>query len=232
MYNDWHHSLHCFCPFKYHGFCSCPFLKNLKNPTQMLNCKDNPTQKQALLRPLTPSTAKFGNSDPGPLGCSAEARARMLPSTCTPTMTKAICSLVSVCVSIIPNPTPWMASRTPSQSHSVRQTNAPLNGDPAQGSQHPMLEVLQRICPHRGAPGPTADMGSIHECRLDRPPKRASIKAHTLMKKTSTSIATTQDGACWPDQRYLQLWLTGRARKKFWIDNMTKNHWVMSDHSV
>ena len=193
MYNDWRHSLRGFRPFKYHGFCSCSFLKNLKNPTQMLNRKENTTQKQALLRPLTPSTAKFGNSDPGPLDCSAEARARtlaMLPSSCAPTMTKGICSLVSVCISIILNPTPWMGSRTPSQSHSVRPTNTPLSGDPAQRSQHPTLDVLQRICPYRGAPRPTASMRSIYECRLDRPPKRASIKAHTAKKKTSTNIAT------------------------------------------
>lgn len=138
----------------------------------------------------------------------------MLPSTCAPTIAKAICNLVSVCIRIIPNPTPWMASITPSQSHSVRPINAPLSGDPAQGSQDPMPDVLQRICPHRGAPRPTANMGSIHECHFNRPPKRASIKAHTPMRKTSTSIATAQDGACWLDLKYLQLWLNGRARKK------------------
>lgn len=59
-----------------------------------------------------------------------------------------------------------------------------------------MLDVLQRIRPHRGAPRPTANMGSIHECQFDRALKRASINAHTPMKKTSTSIAAAQDGAC------------------------------------
>lgn len=79
-----------------------------------------------------------------------------------------------------------------------------------------MLDVLQRISAYQGASRPTATMGSIHECQSNRAPTRASIKAHTPIKKTGASMATTaQDGACWLDQRSLQLWLNGRAKKKF-----------------
>lgn len=91
-----------------HGFCSCSFLKNLKKPTQISPCSNNPTQKPACLNPPLPST-KFGNTVPGPSLSGAVALATIvatLPSTCAHTSVNTIWNLVSVCSRIIPNPTP------------------------------------------------------------------------------------------------------------------------------
>jgi len=91
-----------------HGFCNCSFLKNLKNPTQIRPCNNNPTQKPACLKPPLPST-RFGNTVPGPSLSGAVALATIvatLPSTCAHTSVNTIWNLVSVCSRIIPNPTP------------------------------------------------------------------------------------------------------------------------------
>jgi len=91
-----------------HGFCNCSFLKNLKNPTQISPCSNNPTQKPACFNPSLPST-KFGNTVPGPSLSGAVALATIvatLPSTCAHTSVNTIWNLVSVCNNIIPNPTP------------------------------------------------------------------------------------------------------------------------------
>lgn len=88
---------------------------------------------------------------------------------------------------------------------------------PPQGIWAPMPEVLHRIWAQRGQPRPRAKMGIIQGCRVEREARRASRAAQMATKKTRTRRAMVQGGAWGPAQRYFQLWLKGRARKKFWI---------------
>ena len=87
---------------------SLTFLKNLKNPTQILNWHTNAIQNHAFHKPPELS-ARFGNTLPGPSLSGAHALAKIvatLPSTCAQTSVNTIWKRVSVCNRIIPNPTP------------------------------------------------------------------------------------------------------------------------------
>lgn len=63
---------------------------------------------------------KSGNTLPGPIRLGAVALATITavdPMICARHRVAATCTLLRVCNKIIPRPTPWIASRTPSQSH-------------------------------------------------------------------------------------------------------------------
>ena len=165
-------------------------------------------QNQVFLSPLPSSIAKFGNTLEAFNLSGAQALATivaMLPSTCAQMSVKVMWNRVRVCNRIMPNPTPCTASRTPSQSQSVRPTKAPAMGEPAHGTHSPIPEVPHSIWHHRGAPSPTAKIGRIQEWEVERVPKMIRKAAQTKTKKKTTKIATAQAGACLLDQRYSQL---------------------------
>lgn len=113
----------------------------------------------------------------------------------------------------MPKPACWMASRTPSQSQRARPIKAPWSGVEVQGSQEPMVEVLQRIWAQRGAPRPMANMGTIQGWRLESLLNKERRAVQTPMKSAMMRSAIVHVGACWLDQRYLQLRLYGKVRK-------------------
>src|SRR5262245_2971373 len=103
----------------------------------------------------------------------------------------------------MPKPTPWIASKTPSQSHRARPASAPATGPPGiQGTHSPKPDVAHSICAQRGAPRPMAKMGTIHEWLFDRCPNSARKPAHTPTKKAKTSRVTAHVGAYVELHRY------------------------------
>lgn len=89
----------------------------------------------------------------------------------------------------MPKPTPWKASRTPSHSHSDRDTSADASGEPVHGRRMPMFEVAQRIWAQRGAMRPIAKRGRIQEWAWESLANRRRSRAHTIMKKKTARRA-------------------------------------------
>jgi len=83
-----------------------------------------------------------------PIASGAVALAKMVatdPRTCAAIRVNATWILVRVWRKIMPKPTPWIVSNSPSQSHNERLTSADATGPPAHGRCRPMDEVLQSI---------------------------------------------------------------------------------------
>lgn len=181
------------------GLLNCSFLKNIKNPTGITTCAPNAIQNHGLLIPCTTPLEKSGNTSPGPSRSGAVAFATIVtaaPRIWLDTSVTPIWIRVSVCRSIMPKPTPCTASRTPSQSHSVRPARAPATGPPGiQGTQRPKPEVPQSIWAQRGAPRPMAKMGRIQECARESLEKMKSSAIQTKRKKTRTRRAMVHWGA-------------------------------------
>ena len=179
------------------GFINCSRLNHLANPIQTTSWAIIAIQNHAFPRPLAPNVA-FGNTAPGPSPSGEHALPTIvvtLPSTWLPIRTKVTWNLVSVCSKIIPNPTPWTASRTPSQSHSARPMSAPDTGEPIHGSQTPIPEVAHHIWHQRGAPREMAKMGRIQVCVFDKCQKMAKKAAQTKTKNKITSPNIAPAGA-------------------------------------
>lgn len=115
---------------------SCSFLKNVAKPTQMPSCISRQIQKLALFKPSAPTIAKFGKTEPGPRRFGAVARPMMVatePMNWAAMREKVLWKRVIVWSSIIPKPTPWRASSTPSHSQSARARSAAPVCEPTHG---------------------------------------------------------------------------------------------------
>ena len=123
-------------PSKNQGLLNCSFLKNMKNPTGTARFISSATQNHAFPSPGMAPDEKSGKTSPGPILSGAVALARMVamePRTCAAMSVKKTWKRVRVCRSIMPKPTPWMESRTPSHSHRLLPAIADAAGPPAQG---------------------------------------------------------------------------------------------------
>lgn len=99
----------------------------------------------------------------------------------------------------MPKPMPWRASRTPSQSHSDRDINAPTAGVSCEyhGTWSPIPDVDHSIWHHRGAPREMAKMGISHACARDRRPSRRRTTDQIRMKKSMSRRMMDQVDVCW-----------------------------------
>lgn len=138
--------------------------------------------------------AKFGKTLAGPIRSGAVALATRTvvdPMIWAMHKVAATCTLLRVCNKIIPRPTPWIASRTPNQSHSdatmtmwqVQKVSRAFEvwttlwvhllpkygpAPPAHGMYRAAPLVPHRIWHHLGAPSPIAKTGSSQVCRLEK----------------------------------------------------------------
>lgn len=144
---------------------------------------------------MGPGPSLFG---PNPLA----AIVAIEPNTWEQIKVKSMCVRVSVWSKIIPNPRPWMLSKTPSQSQRLRDASAPPTYPPdTHGRKYPIPETPHQIWAQRGAPRPQAIRGRDQLCALRYLLTRKRKPTHTNPKKTIQRMPTCQAWAWVEDQR-------------------------------
>lgn len=101
--------------------------RNKKKTYHIKSWKPNAIQNHTFPNASGPAVIS-GEIGPGPILFGANDLAQIVaiePSTWETSNVKQICIRVSVCRRIMPKPRPCSASRTPSQSHRLRDTSAP-----------------------------------------------------------------------------------------------------------